>query len=266
MRCGIRSSSASRRYITSYAGPPSTRSCGTGVGIVWVPSGAVTGTGRRPVSTVSAASRITQIPRPPASTTPASASTASCSGVRASASRAAWAASAKTSRARAPGVPACARAASAAARATVSMVPSTGTPTASYAASVARRIASAITWALRSSGPRRGDPVRDRAEHLAQDHPAVAAGAEQRAAGEGRERGREVDRGVARGRLAERVAGGRDGEEHVGAGVSVGHRVDVERVDLLAGGVEGVGGDVDEAADHRETDRAATGYLHGVRG
>ena len=152
MRCGIRSSSASRRYITSYDGPPSTRSCGTGVGIVWVPSGAVTGTGRRPVSTVSAASRITQIPRPPASTTPASASTASCSGVRASASRAAWAASAKTSRARAPGVSACARAASAAARATVSMVPSTGTPTASYAASVARRIASAITWALRSSG------------------------------------------------------------------------------------------------------------------
>ena len=55
-------------------------------------SGSCTGAGRRPVSTVSAASRITLRPRPPASTTPASRSTASCSGVRARASRAAPAA------------------------------------------------------------------------------------------------------------------------------------------------------------------------------
>ncbi len=130
------SSVASSRYITSYAGPsavrsPSTAACGAcGMGIWCWPSGLCTGTGRRPVSAVSAASRITQIPRPPASTTPASRSTCSCSGVRARASRAARAALVNTSRARVSGFEARACAASEAARQTVSIVPSTGTPTA----------------------------------------------------------------------------------------------------------------------------------------
>ena len=70
------------------------------------------------------------MPRPPASTTPASRSTWSCSGVMASASRAARAAAVNTSRARTDSAAARSRAASEAARATVSMVPSTGSPTA----------------------------------------------------------------------------------------------------------------------------------------
>ena len=155
LRFGTWASSASSRYITSYAGPSGVRSgCSTpdvGIGIRCAPMGAVTGVGRRPVSTVSAASRITLRPRPPASTTPASRSTASWSGVRASASRAAAAASVKTSRARAPGCSARASAASAAARITVRMVPSTGVPTAAYAPSVASRSARAMMLALRSS-------------------------------------------------------------------------------------------------------------------
>ena len=116
-----------------------------------MPNGAVTGTGRRPVSAVSAASRITLRPRPPASTTPASRSAGSWSGVRARASRAAAAAEVKTSRVRAPGSAARASAASAAARMTDRMVPSTGTPTAAYDASVASRRARAMIEALRSS-------------------------------------------------------------------------------------------------------------------
>ena len=105
---GISPSWVSRRYITSYDGPsllrspaPDGASCGTGIAC-W-PSGWVTGTGRLPVRTVSAASRITQIPRPPASTTPARASTSSCSGVCPSASRAAAAAARSTSWVRAGG-------------------------------------------------------------------------------------------------------------------------------------------------------------------
>uniref|UniRef100_UPI002586A1D4 RcpC/CpaB family pilus assembly protein n=1 Tax=uncultured Microbacterium sp. TaxID=191216 RepID=UPI002586A1D4 len=38
--------------------------------------------------------------------------------------------------------------------------------------------------------------------------------------------------------LTQSVAGGGDGEIHVGAGVTVGHGVDVERVDLLARGLD----------------------------
>ena len=49
-------------------------------------------------------------------------------------------------------------------------------------------------------------------------------------------------------RLVHRVAGRLDGEEHVGAGVAVGHRVDVEGVDLLAGGREALDGQVGEPA------------------
>ncbi len=139
--------------MTSYDGPPACRSVSsTARRMVRVPKGWGTGIGRRPVSTVSAASRITLSPRPPASTTPAARSCSSCSGVRASASRADCAAAAKTSRARARSSSARRTAASAAARATVRIVPSTGVPTAAYAASLASVIASAINVALRSPG------------------------------------------------------------------------------------------------------------------
>ena len=56
---------------------------------VVLPIRVLTGVGRRPVSAGSAASRMTLRPRPPASTTPASRSAWSCSGVRLRASRAA---------------------------------------------------------------------------------------------------------------------------------------------------------------------------------
>ena len=105
------------------------------------------------MSAVSAASRITTTPRPPASTTPASRSAWSWSGVRARASRAAAAETVSTSRDRTVGSPASSSsAASAAARQTESIVPSTGVPTAAYDASVALRSASTITAAFRSSG------------------------------------------------------------------------------------------------------------------
>ena len=100
-------------------------------------------------------------------------------------------------------------------------------------------------------------------EHLAEDHAAVAAGAEQGATAERGERGGEV--GVAR-RAASwiGVAGGAHREVHVGAGVAVGHRVDVEGVDLLAGAGQGVDRDVDEAQHDRELDAAAGGCFHGL--
>ena len=105
----------------------------------------------------------------------------------------------------------------------------------------------------------------DRAEHLAEDHAGVAARAEQGATGERLEQGGPV--GVAgRGLLADGVAGGGHGEVQVGAGVAVRHRVDVERVDLLAGAGQGVHRDVDEAEHGRELDAAPDGARFGSRG
>ena len=126
------SSGASRRYITSYAGPSSTRSApGSATMGRGIRRPASTGGGRLPVRAVSAASRITTTPRPPASTTPASRRTCSWSGVRASASRAAAALVVSTSRDRTVGsLSSSLAAASEAARQTDSMVPSTGVPTA----------------------------------------------------------------------------------------------------------------------------------------
>ena len=155
-------------------------------------SGAVTGVGRRPVSTVSAASRITLRPRPPASTTPASRSTASCSGVRASASRAAAAASVKTSRARAPG----------SRRAGLGRLGGgpdhgedgalDGRPDGGVRAvgGLAQRPRHDAGVALLGGGA--GDGGGQRAEHLAEDHAAVAAGAEQGAPTQAGQTGQEV--------------------------------------------------------------------------
>ncbi len=102
-------------------------------------------------------------------------------------------------------------------------------------------------------GPRRAaEPAGDRTQHLRQDHAGVAAGTEQGSAREGGQRRGELGLGAPAGRLLQRVTGRGDGEEHVGAGVPVGHRVDVERVDLLAGVPEGGGRDVDETEHHAE--------------
>jgi large subunit ribosomal protein L28 len=96
-------------------------------------------------------------------------------------------------------------------------------------------------------------------QQLAEDHAAVAAGAQQRTTAERGESGAEV--GVVTG-LVDGVAGGAHRQVHVGAGVAVGHRVDVEGVDLLASRREGVDRDVDEAPDDRELDPAADRCFH----
>ena len=113
-------------------------------------------------------------------------------------------------------------------------------------------------------GRRGGDGGGQGAEHLAEDHPAVAARPQQRALAEGGEPGEEITvvPVTFSSGLAQRVAGGGHGEVHVGAGVAVGHGVDVERVDLLARLGERVDRDVDEAEHHRQLDRAAAaGHL-----
>ena len=152
---GIDSSSASSRYITSYAGPSSVRSpVGSfAIGIADLPTCGVVVVGCLPVIADSAASSTTHSPRPPASTTPASLSTGSCSGVRARASRAASAAACTTAPSRFSGASAAWVAAREAAFATDRIVPSTGWPTAEYAASVASPIPSENTEAERSAAP-----------------------------------------------------------------------------------------------------------------
>ena len=73
------------------------------------------------------------------------------------------------------------------------------------------------------------------------DHAGVAAGAEQQAPREGDDGGAQVRRVLAAlldQRLAEGAVGRLEGQEQVGAGVTVGDRVDVEGVDLLAGVAE----------------------------
>ncbi len=114
--------------------------------------------------------------------------------------------------------------------------------------------------ALARGGSR--DPGRDRAEHLAEDHPAVAAGPQERPAPEGGQGRGQVS--PLRDGLEDGVAGGAHREVHVGARVAVRHRVDVERVDLLAGLGQGVDGDVDEALHDRDLDAAAGGCFHGL--
>ena len=146
---------------------------------------------------------------------------------------------------------------------TVRMVPSTGVPTAAYAPSVASRSARAMMLALRSSAVAPAMVVATapsiwlRITPLLPRAPSRAPRAQARPGRPGgRRRRRRLDG------LAERVAGRGHGEVHVGAGVAVGHRVDVEGVDLLAGLRERVDRDVDEAEHHRQLDRAAAaGHL-----
>ena len=164
-------------------------------------------------------------PWPPASTTPASLSTGRRSGVWRTASRAASTERSRTPLSVASPAARAASAASAVARTTVRIVPSTGRMTAWYAASAAVRspvVRSRTSTASRprkvSARPRR---ICDRITPLLPRAPIKRAV---------RHRHAHV---VHSGRGAELLAHRLEGEGHVGAGVAIGHRVDVEAVQLL---------------------------------
>ena len=186
-----------------------------------------------PRTTSSSASRRTRKPRPPASTTPARRSASSWSGVRSSASRAATprrataAGRSSAGRRRRPRRPAR-RPGSA-----TGSCPRPARATAAQAWVSARRIASAVD--APSMTPRSARTSAQPADDLRGDDPGVAPGAEQRAVRERLRDGAQV--GVRRQR-EDGGAGRLDGEVEVGAGVAVRDRVDVERVDLLAGAAE----------------------------
>ncbi len=147
-----RSSVDTRRYITSKRGPEN----GMGAGRARTlprPAGAVTlGTGNgRPSTTDKSAAISSSKPRPPASTTPASARTARSSGVSATDRAAASAQTTSSCWSVIPASTSAESAAAAVAAATVRMVPSTGRRTALYAASAPRRSASARSRASTDS-------------------------------------------------------------------------------------------------------------------
>ena len=127
-RLGRRRAGTAPRTRTRTSRSPGRRSASRGSAAARTTGAAA---GASPVTTSTSASSSTTSPRPPASTTPARASTGSCSGVRASAS-AAPSAAARTTVARSS--ESAATAATAAAVATVSTVPSTGSATAAYPA------------------------------------------------------------------------------------------------------------------------------------
>ena len=101
-----------------------------------------------------------------------------------------------------------------------------------------------------------GEALRQPADDLAQDHPGVATGAEQRALAEPLGDGLDA-RVVAH--VVEHLAAGRD---HVRARVPVGHREHVERVDLVDVHLE-VG---DGRADRLEEPGAVAGEADHLRG
>ena len=74
-----------------------------------------------------------------------------------------------------------------------------------------------------------GDHRRQAPEDLGQDHPRVPSGPHERAVADGLAHGGEVP---ARQRSSSSLTAS-EGERHVGPGVAVGHRVDVEPVDAL---------------------------------
>ena len=154
---------------------------------VRVPSGAVTGTGRRPVSTVSAASRITLSPRPPASTTPASRQRRQL--LRRAGQRLAGRGGRGGEDVAGPGAPgrrrACAAASAAARRDGEDGALDRGADRGVAGVGGADAARRPSPRRSRSSGPACGDPAAIAPQHLAQDHPGVAARAEQRAAAEG---------------------------------------------------------------------------------
>ncbi len=176
--------------------------------------------GARPVTSPASASSTTKSPRPPASTTPARASSGSWAVVwrtaRSAASAAAGAAAVSS-------LPAAAAAASSS---TVRIVPGRGRDSAERRRDRRRRASA------RAEIPLLGDDVGHPAQHLRQQHPGVAAGADQRTLGQRRG---EIGRTV---RLGER---GTHREQHVRAGVAVGDGEDVDPVDLRAVPLQTVG-------------------------
>ena len=185
---------------------------------------------RLPVIADSAASRTTHSPRPPASTTPASRSIGSCSGVRARASRARSAAARTT---RQPVVGTSARLAAASerrARRSAWCPRRAGRPR-------RRRRRSPSPYPRRTPPPtvvRPGlaDPSQQGADSWLRITPELPRAPSRRPARTRASPSRRSPGPRAASRTC--VAGRLDGEEHVGAGVAVGDRIDVEGVDLLA--------------------------------
>ena len=195
----------------------------------------------RPVTTRWKDSSMSTHPAPPASTTPARASASSWSGVRA---RASWAASTAASHTSASEPPASAAstAAAAPASATVRMVPSCGWATQARAAAAPLANASASSSASSDSLPRSiTDSHRPPTSWLTMT-PELPRAARRMA----RLRVRHSSTSVAAPRMPAASCDGHDlvdrrveGEVEVGAGVAVGHREDVEGVDLGAPCSEG---------------------------
>ena len=175
-----------------------------------------------PVITSTSASSSTTRPRPPASTTPARASAGSCSGVRASASAAPSAAAGRPGRVRR-----CRRRRRLGRR--------RGRPTGSCPRPDRRPPVGRVGGVGQAGRERCGrstvghlERAGQTGQQLRDDHAGVAARAEQRAAGERQHRVAEIGRG----RAVELLLGGGEREHEIGAGVAVGHREDVELVDL----------------------------------
>ena len=194
---------------------------------------------------------------PPASTTPASASTGSISGVRASAS-APWRAGRvehldQRRRRRRPRP----RRASAASRTTVRIVPSTGLHHRLVGRRRTPRPAPRPAPAP-SSPPASATTVGQAPQDLRQDHARVAAGAHERAVADRPctppARSASAPSSSAHDRL--------EREGHVRAGVAVGHRVHVEPVDAVLVGPQGV----PEAGHHRAAARRRPGASRVVIG
>ena len=199
-----------------------------------------------PLTALARPRRSSTSPAPPASTTPASRRTSSCSGVRATASSPCR----TSSTSRAPS-------GSDSARAPLGLLRQLADdrqhrPLDRPPHRAVRSVGSATQ---RTSGQRRVDPVRrfhedvgDAAHDLGQDHARVAARAHQRGACDRvRER-----RPVGRLRRVDGVRHGAHRQREVGAGVAVGHGVDVEVVDAAAARLERGERGADEIADELE--------------
>lgn len=100
---------------------------------------------------------------------------------------------------------------------------------------------------------RRGEDLGHAAQQLGEDRAGVAARPDERPVGHGAYRvgeGGPGGAGLVGGEDGlDRLGGGLDGQVEVGAGVAVGHRIDVDGVDVLAGAAQGGEGEGAPAAD-----------------
>ena len=245
-------SSASSRYITSYAGPPSVRSpvrmprdraaaaCRAGAcGAAGAPPVIADSTARRGSRTAPARRRR---PRPPRRAAPAGRGCGPAPRRPPRPRRARPARGAPTRRS------AASAAASAAARATLRMVPSTGRPTAAQAASAAWPMPSAKTAAERSPGP--ACPIRRSSAptswlRITPELPRAPSSAPRASAGASGAAGRAP---AARRPVAQRARAASTVRYMLVPVSPSGDRVDVERVDLLARRAEPLDGEVREPA------------------